>query len=169
MTPSEHSLKILQKNNLINQIPVDVYAIAKNENITIIKSSFDNAHISALLVFKDGKYYIGVNESHPDTRQRFSIAHELGHYFIHRKMFHLDAEPVEGYIMYRDENSETGTDPKEREANEFAANLLMPEGIFRLEAGKEFASYETLAQKFNVSKIAITIRCNKLGIILNES
>ncbi len=63
------------------------------------------------------------------VRQRFTIAHELGHFFLHRasSTVFVDAAP----IFFRDESSSNGSQREEIEANAFAAELLMPEDAIR--------------------------------------
>jgi hypothetical protein len=73
----------------------------------------------------DPGWIIVVNNEHASVRQRFTIAHELGHLLLHRySQPHADT----GFkVRFRDENSSTGSIREEIEANQFAAELLMPE------------------------------------------
>ena len=162
MTPEEIAAQISNTQD----VPIDVRAVAHKNGIKILEGSLEQAHLSALLVYKNGKYFIGVNESHPEQRKRFSIAHELGHYFLHRKMFHMDAEPDEGFIMFRDINSALGIKKEEIEANVFAANLLMPKAIFQ-EQWKN-GDLASLAKFFDVSLKAAKFRCKNLGLDCDE-
>jgi hypothetical protein len=80
------------------------------------------------------KWIIVVNKNHPQTRQNFSMAHELAHLVLHGYTTpHADGgQPV----RFRNETSSLGTDKDEIEANQFAAELLMPEHLLmpRLQA-----------------------------------
>jgi len=72
--------------------------------------------------------------------------------------------------MFRDEKSSEGSDRREIEANHFAACLLMPEELVELEIEKlgrdlDESDIETLAQIFEVSPIAMSIRLSALGHI----
>ena len=66
----------------------------------------------------------GVNSLHAPVRQRFTIAHELGHAVLHaREGIHLDQA---FRLRFRDQTSAMAIDPEEIDANSFAAELLMP-------------------------------------------
>jgi predicted transcriptional regulator len=88
-----------------------------------------------------------------EPRRRFTVAHELGHYFLH------SAQGEVPLIANR-----LGSSPAERECNWFAAALLMPEEEFRNEVKKEGAEDEGLAQQFGVSATAVAIRKRSLGL-----
>ncbi len=151
-----------------SELPVDIRAIAESYNIVIRTRQLDEA-VSGLLVVKNGHATIGVNENHHPNRQRFTIAHEIGHFLLHRSssQVFIDATP----IFFRDETSSDGSQRQEIEANAFAAELLMPEHLLRqhlvnhpLDALDEDA-VRPLAAKFGVSIQALTIRLTRLGLI----
>jgi Zn-dependent peptidase ImmA (M78 family) len=114
---------------------------------------------------------IGVNSHHPKTRQRFTIAHEVGHFCLHG---HEELRVDKGLfvIRNRDATSSTGTDIEEIEANLFAAELLMPakwlerdllEGLGSNKRDDNLIS--ELAKKYLVSDQALTIRTSSLGYL----
>jgi Zn-dependent peptidase ImmA (M78 family) len=119
--------------------------------------------------YREGeRVVIGVNSVHAKTRQRFSIAHEIGHLLLHkgRPMF-IDRD---GRLNRRDEVSTFGTDVEEIEANSFAAALLMPrhllaEAVSRLHNNSQAVSPEVLAKRFDVSVQAMQYRLINLGLI----
>ncbi len=150
---------ILEYSN--REIPIDLDLLAAGLNIKVIRDAFDSSSISGMLVFKEGRYFIGVNSEHSVGRQRFTIAHELGHYILHRKKFHIDTEIEEGAVMFRDDS--LGNSPQEVEANSFAANLLMPEDIFKREF-ERLKSIEAVADRFLVSVPAAQFRSRNLGL-----
>jgi len=103
-------------------------------------------------------FRITVKETN-EKRDNFSIAHELGHLFLHM-----------GYKANNDiwQNSKIrydrfGYSQSELEANEFAGNLLMPENEFRKQWQEK--NIENIADYFNVSKLAVEIRAKNLGLI----
>ena len=113
---------------------------------------------------------IGVNATHPKTRQRFTMAHELGHLLLHedRKMI------VDSHIYRRDEISSMGTEAEEVEANAFAAELLMPTELIYDEVDDLLAEdpqitakqlVDRLAKIFEVSSQAMEIRLGELRIL----
>ncbi len=151
-----------------DHLPIDVEAIIVAHNIAIRKRPLEET-VSGMLVVKKDHATIGVNESHHPNRQRFTLAHELGHFLLHSNSssVFIDASP----IFFRDETSSEGSKLQEIEANAFAAELLMPENTLRrvinnqpLDAFDEGA-VRRLAAQFGVSTQAITIRLTKLGLI----
>ena len=121
------------------------------------------------------RWAIVVNQENAEVRQRFTIAHELVHLLLHRYTTpHADA----GYkVRFRDQTSSAGSVREEVEANQFAAELLMPEDLIlsHLEKiGFDYASSpETenatvrklirIAKKFEVSIQALSFRIPNLA------
>ncbi len=98
------------------------------------------------------KAVIYVNKDDDPAKKRFNIAHELGHYFLHKK--------GKLSVTYRDEISE-----KETEANRFALELLLPENAIR----KEYQKHPLLvprefARIFAVSSAMIETRLDQLSL-----
>jgi Zn-dependent peptidase ImmA (M78 family) len=159
---------IIHQNNLT--VPIDVEKIASAIGAEIKKDDFDES-LSGFAFQKHGSKFIGVNSSEGIQRQRFTIAHELGHLFLHKQS---SVSYDKGMMLMRNTHSSDGTDIKEIEANRFAAELLMPEDSLRhdlLSAGqidlveendatKELIS--KLADKYNVSFMAMSIRLTTL-------
>jgi len=153
----------------IKSLPTPVEKIAKALGAEVRFAPFDE-ELSGMIHIKEGVPIIGVNSLHHPNRQRFTIAHELGHLELHRDMItrnvHVDKEfPV----LMRDTKSSTGTEQIEIEANQFAAELLMPRlMIDQVLTGKQFdieddRPIEELAKKFRVSKQALEYRIRSLG------
>ena len=153
----------------------DFYLDAKNKGINpfdIFKyvDSFDDIDISYMdlgdnsgkIEFKDGIYMITINKYHSDNRQRFTLAHEFGHYILH-KNFLKNSSITDGALFRKDYTN----DEKEYEANEFAAKLLMPENKFRQAIEDGCDTINKLAEYFKVSSSAVKYRAYKLGLIRN--
>jgi len=99
---------------------------------------------------------IRYNPNDPRVRQRFTVAHELGHYVLGHGLSHRDTSG--NFTMSPRLNAE------ERNANQFAAALLMPEGTVKaLIEVRGMTSLRELASIFNVSKAAMTFRVKDLG------
>jgi Zn-dependent peptidase ImmA (M78 family) len=166
--------------NLIDQLlethniqlpPVQVDEIAKELGIQV---QYEHAkdELSGFLLrdFSRHKAIIGVNEIHVKTRQRFTIAHELGHFLLHeQEELHVDRL---FQIKRRDGKSTTGENEEEKEANLFAAELLMPAQFIQEELAEiELLDLEndsvisSLADKYNVSRQAMTFRLSYLGYV----
>ena len=115
----------------------------------------------------NGSPIIGVNSLDSGPRQRFTIAHELGHLLLHpREEIHVDANFV---LAFRNQKSSTASDVREIEANQFAAELLVPLAFLEhdlrqmkidLESSEDIAG---LADRYGVSKQAMTIRLSTLA------
>src|SRR5437773_283248 len=100
--------KALRAKHGTTAVPVDVSRLAEMEGVQIERSDFGE-EISGLLVKHGDRATIGVNARHAGGRQRFTIAHELGHFLLHssRELF-VDKDYV---VHFRDDNSSTGYDP----------------------------------------------------------
>jgi Zn-dependent peptidase ImmA (M78 family) len=170
ISPEEAARAILADTGYA--VPVDVYAVAQSHNIEIRSQPLEDA-VSGMLVIKDTYAIIGVNESHHPNRQRFTIAHELGHFILHgdeARVF-VDAKPV----FFRDEKSSEGSHRQEIEANRFAAELLMPAFVLKEKLGDQplnlfldafdELTLQRLALELAVSSQALTIRLTRLGMI----
>ena len=132
--------------------------------------------VSGVFVSKGAGGAIGFNRGHARVRQRFTIAHELGHALMHRGRMPLFIDKGYG-VAFRDARSSSGEVRMEREANAFAAALLMPEAMVR-EAASELnwahgfdvggggGALKALAQRFRVSQEAMSYRLAKLGVFL---
>lgn len=157
----------------ITQAPVNVEDVAKHLGLRVIPMELEE-DVSGLLITKPDMSCIVVRKDDALARQRFTIAHEIGH-FVLRHQFepgehvHVDR----GYrVSHRDQRSSSGTDLREIEANQFAAALLMPSSIVtgNIKAlGAEELNDEhvtNLARKFRVSEQAMTIRLSVLGHLL---
>jgi Zn-dependent peptidase ImmA (M78 family) len=146
-------------------IPVDVAKAAKMHGLDIFVIEMEKmvgATPSGILVSNQGKWAIFINDKDSLSRQRFSIAHELGHFLLHKGKQFID-EFSAGETFYRD-----GSDNKEeREANYFSACLLMPrdkvEEIWPMSKDPRDAS-----KKFEVSEVSMTYRLKTLDLISVE-
>src|SRR5574341_1209231 len=114
--------------------PVDVWRVARQLGVRVERADLGE-DCSGVLVRKGGAAVIGVNYSHHPNRQRFTIAHELGHFVLHKGDKYIDKGMTT--LQFRNAESSTGTQTEEREANQFAAALLMPQEWVRREFEKQ--------------------------------
>ena len=150
------------------QTPIDVLEIVRARGIAVEEQSLEDS-VSGMLVIYGEDAIIGVNKGHHSNRKRFTIAHELGHFELHRGKSNVFVD-----AFLRSEHSSQGVDSDEIEANAFAAELLMPQRMLYDEIAR--ASIDALdedavgwiAAKFGVSSLAMTIRLTKLGFIVAE-
>jgi Zn-dependent peptidase ImmA (M78 family) len=109
---------------LANEMGIDVYATSGDPEF--------NAEIS----YSNNEFSILVNEDHVETRRRFSIAHEIGHYVLDRKLL-LEHGTLDRANDYKDDEEKN----REKDADSLAAEILMPA-----------MSVEQLLQTKNLSK-----------------
>lgn len=148
----------------IQSIPTPVEKIAKLLGVQVRFSPLDE-ELSGMIYIKDGVPIMGVNSLHHPNRQRFTIAHELGHFELHREMITSHVHVDKSFpVLMRNVTSSTGTDQVEVQANQFAAELLMPsEQLDQILSGKQFdidddGPIEEIAKKFKVSVPALRYR-----------
>lgn len=145
----------------LNTTPVPVEEVATKLQIKIGREPSDD--FSGILIRKDGKALIGVNSTESHVRQRFTIAHELGHFILHPQK--------EAFVDYRDNQKDIMRTPREKQANAFAAALLMPRTRLMKDVKTKFKSgiYEEdlaeLADEYEVSTEAMKYRLLNLNLI----
>lgn len=159
----------LLRDARIKSVPVPIEQLAKYHGALIHYEPFEGEVSGMVHRRADGTALIGVNSSHAKTRQRFTIAHELAHLLLHRdENFHVDEKSP---IGFRNEESSLATNANEIEANQFAAELLMPVKLLEKEIENlpknidaERAVLE-LADRFQVSEQAMTLRLTRLDVL----
>lgn len=141
--------------------PVNVIEIANNLGLQVYTYNETNPNISGMLDPKNKKIYVSRNDLY--LRQKFSVAHEIGHWVLDHRGISPDGDKFE--ISYR--NVMTAQDIKEVRANHFAACLLMPEK--ETKEAWELNNYDldNTARFLVVSRLALSIRLDNLGL-LNE-
>jgi Zn-dependent peptidase ImmA (M78 family) len=166
--PSDYAKALHRKYN--STVPVDVYAIAEGEGVFVEEVELE-PNVSGFLILKEDEVVIGVNKSHHPFRKRFTIAHELGHHLIHGPKAASNVMTEEGeFVYFRDNTSESGEVEQEREANQFAADLLMPRDLLKTLVPTKIkmtdeTSIRKLAVKFDVSFTAMSIRLSTLKMV----
>src|SRR6266480_2924717 len=173
-------LDLLRRFKLL-RVPIDVDTAAKMLGIRIVREDMED-DVSGLLVVRNGKAVIAVNSRHHLNRQRFTVAHEIGHYLLHHRIGKKEDQLFldKKYALYRNpDNAEvyarsdgfSGDYRQEQQANQFAADLLMPEDLVRgyltqnrLDLTDESDLYR-LAVAFGVSEQAMSIRVLNLGLV----
>lgn len=159
------------KEQKIKESPVDVDAVAKALGATVIYSPSLNNDLSGMIFIEGDKTIIGVNSVHHRNRQRFTIAHEIGHFLLHKNVNESNSIHVDGGFVQtwnRDGRSSQGQDADEIEANRFAAELLMPTKFLEKDIA-ELGSIDMendehlipLAAKYEVSLHALSLRLAK--------
>ena len=141
----------------ISALPVDPFGIATANGIVCEKVK--TTGISGCLCGVNNSFSIFYNVSiASEGFRRFSVAHELGHYFLEGHYKHIFAD---GNSRHVSESCYSSDDPFEREADAFAAALLMPPNLFRpacARVSSGFRAIETLSDKCVTSLTATAIR-----------
>lgn len=135
--------------------PVDPIRIAQQMDIRVVRVAFEETISGMLRVEPGDRPVIYVDSRDGEQRQRFTIAHELGHYFERKQR----GEDDFNFIDRRGGDY----DVHELYADEFAANLLMPEREVR-SMHSQGVSAGRMAHEMNVSLQAMQIRLRRLGL-----
>ena len=149
-------------------LPVDPEKVAQNLGAMVIHQPTP-ADLSGMLLRRDGQIVIGLNANLPEARQRFALAHLVGHLHLHHSR-ELLLDTVDRYS--HDSLASMPTDREEAEANRFAGALLAPEGVVRrMAAEADFATASELvallAPQFGLTEATMGYRLISLGIILD--
>jgi Zn-dependent peptidase ImmA (M78 family) len=150
---------ILNKLNT-KSIPIQLEEITGKLQIKISRAP--SKDFSGLLIRKDGHALIGINNNEALVRQRFTIAHELGHFFLHPRK--------DTFVDYRDNKKDIMRTPAEKQANMFAAALLMPRSFLEkdyktlVKKGLGEDELTILANKYQVSEEAMRFRLMNLNL-----
>lgn len=156
-----YSEELALVNEFTRDVPVNVELLAKSLGIDVVHSNLDDETSGMIEMTSNNRYRIVVNSNHPSTRQRFTIAHELGHYFYHR---HLIGNGISDDRAYRSSVSGVYANTaigrrEETQANQFAATILMPmEPIRRLQSELRINDPAEMARRIGVSEQAYCIR-----------
>ncbi|MFD0940187.1 ImmA/IrrE family metallo-endopeptidase [Pedobacter boryungensis] len=160
-------------NAKITQAPVDVDVIAKYCGVSVEKTDLGQ-DVTGLLIAQGDDAVIAYSANQGEQRRRFTIAHELGHFVLHRDegtdTVFVDKDFI---VKYRSNKLYSDLELRqEQEANAFAASLLMPREFIFEEISKdrvrnlpEAELISELAKTFNVSVPAMTFRLSNLNIL----
>lgn len=151
---NENERKIISRYR--EDIPVNIFALCKALGVGVDNRKDMPEDLSGFILKEDDKYHIFCNGNEPHTRRRFTVAHELAHYLLHRDQLG-DKYPENVLLRGGLSNKE------ETEANKLAAGILMPYSKIdeSIDKGNDKFSIPELADIFDVSKQAMSIR---LGI-----
>ncbi len=145
-----------------SSLPVPVDAVA-SDLLGLRVELRDDLEVSGLLIPETMRVYVNAREAQEsEGRRRFTVAHEIGHWVCQCEEGRV---PPPSPIMCRDADlTDQATKDREREANNFAASLLMPEQQMRAMAAQGLGHDEMVAA-FGVSDLTMHWRFINLGII----
>ncbi|EGR0412536.1 MULTISPECIES: ImmA/IrrE family metallo-endopeptidase [Vibrio] len=151
--PNPVSARTILRELWDGSIPVNIENIVRSLSIEIRRTPLRGSGFADI---EGGQRVIGINSNDCATRQRFTMAHELGH---HALMHSLPRD--------RDEIASYGIDYYEIEANNFAAEMLMPESSLNKDVPRftygGSIQIQPLADLYNVSYDAMYFRLKNLG------
>ncbi len=143
--------------------PVDLERVTERLGIRLYREEFVEEIDGLYLQIPGAPPVVAVNSSpfKPVSRQRFTIAHEIGHHLLGGRF-------VRGSRVFFIDGTNTGKGMLEHACDRFAAMLLMPEDIVRLWFGELSANRENrvaiMAERFGVSASAMRVRLKELGL-----
>jgi len=159
MIPANYALarnmarKVLKQYKIM-EVPTDLQKICEGQGVEYVELDDSEELDGMLLEIEDGTRVAMVNKAKSFVRGRFTLAHELGHIFLnHDKRDFYDAEVAREYGEDFPENAKP---PKEKEADAFASELLIPmEQLKKYQ--NDLKNPDKLAGIFQVSRPAMTI------------
>jgi Zn-dependent peptidase ImmA (M78 family) len=165
ITKEQLKKKILQLTD--DRYKVDIIGLAQDLGLKVFLAEDGKNEFNAEIVHSadTDQFKILVNAYHPYTRRRFSVAHEIAHFILHRDQ--IIADKKIGRSPKDDSNRRI-----EQEADELAAEILMPEVLvqrYMKEIGVDKSTpmdanaIKQIAETFAVSPAMATIRLNNLG------
>ena len=136
-------------------VPVRVGELAKALGLKVVEATLPLSISGMIRPDESGAFVIRVNRFEPKERQRFTIAHEIAHFLLHRSLI---TRGVVDSTLYRSKLSSR----LEAEANRLAADIIMPRQLVSQQLAEIPPGIEDpdayLAEKFRVSRAAMDIR-----------
>lgn len=137
----------------VDSIAIDLLGLAVEED--------DSLEVSGMLVPGEQQIWLNGREARQSAgRRRFTIAHEVGHWICHFEQGSVEPQ----YCRSEDIGIGAGR-TREREANVFASQLLMPDALVRREAAALRLNIHALARRFEVSPPAMKVRLSQLALL----
>ena len=154
----------IASDNGFNSLPVNPKIIAEKSGIEVMPWKPDKLGVSGFLMRVGDDFGIGYSTAiENEGFINFTVAHELGHYFLSG---HVEALIAGSEGFHYSLSGFVSNDEHEREADNFAAELLMPEALFKpalQAAGAGFPAIQSLADAGRTSIVATAIRFAKLA------
>lgn len=151
---------------LVTEVPIDPFLIASKNGIAICANNYNKDFLAAI-GYQDEQFSIHIHVDREDyihvTRMRFSVAHELGHYFIYN---HRTELLKHGHMPSAEKGLVESGRISEKEAEYFASCLLMPEKLIKTDFAEKLflpALLHRTARKYRVSLTAVASRYIQLG------
>ena len=169
----EQSVRRLLDQHGINSPPIPVERLVRTFDVEFRCESFPNRKIRGFFIQNSPAHKNGVifvNSSNPQTIQRYTLAHEIGHLLLTRKEVHIDR----GWQVNSRGIDAATHDPEEIKADLFAAELLMPRHMLLADTRRKRVDPDDdnaltrLARKYEVSLAAMVLRLKELGLLTHR-
>ncbi|MCE2972097.1 MAG: ImmA/IrrE family metallo-endopeptidase [Phenylobacterium sp.] len=143
-------------------IPVPIFTILEELGLGPDFTLMDDDFSGWIERRADDTYRVAINAMHAPVRKRFTAAHELGHFIFHRDLLGAGVGDTRAYRAAGTRLPNAAIRPvHERQANSFAANLLMPLASIRALRAQGVCTVPELAERLEVSQAAMRIRLGK--------
>jgi hypothetical protein len=143
----------------VTRAPISLRDVVSFLNLSLVERRREPFGSEAALVPLGDGHAIELHGASGERRLRFTIAHEIGHFLLH-----------EGHAVAERGGAAGGATARlEREADQFAAELLMPEHLVRQAVLEDGADARRLADRFEVSAQAMSVRLRRLGLAERQS
>jgi len=143
----------------VTRAPISLRDVVSFLNLSLVERRREPFGSEAALVPLGDGHAIELRGTSGERRLRFTIAHEIGHFLLHEGRA----------VAERGGAANRATARLEREADQFAAELLMPEPLVRQAALEDGADARRLADRFEVSAQAMSLRLRRLGLAERQS
>lgn len=158
MTPSDVA-QVLLKKYWDGVLPVDPEFFAERMVIQVKRTS----DMDEIGYFDEEARTIFVKATESPSRERYTIARELGHYSLGHGTSRRDTTSRDWILKFQKDAAVYGQ--QDNEANDFAGELLLPASVLRyFVQEKKILSIDELSQRFGVSGMAVGIRLLQLGL-----
>lgn len=161
----EEALRLIDRYE-VTAPPVPVYRIARGEGLQVFEQNFGASNpgldkVSGYIDIKNRRVII--NSTDIPTRQVFTVAHELGHWILHREQ--VLAEPAIA-VVYRRPLAARESQKREQEANAFAGTLLVPPRLLRDVIDQFYGiTRQEMSRIFGVSVSMLEVRLQQEGLL----
>ena len=139
----------------ITRAPISLRDVVSYLNLSLVERSREPFGSEAALVPVGDGHTIELRGRSGERRLRFTIAHEIGHFLLH----------PERAVAERGGATNRASARLEHEADQFAAELLMPDDLVRQAVLEDGADVRRLADRFDVSTQAMSLRLRRLGLV----
>lgn len=163
---AKQKAEALLRDEGIMELPVDPFAIAASRDIEV-RAKPDTAEGVSGMLLRHGDTFGILYATHVPSEgfQRFSVAHELGHYFLDGHIDHV--LPKDG--IHESRAGFISADPYELEADHFAAGLLMPSGPFKRALARRDAGLATVEHLAGLCRTSLTATANRYAELTDDA